>query len=95
MDKIKEKFLEIQDKRHQSYMEHKLSDMLVITMCAVLCGIDSLNAIISYAENKKEFLENKFGITNIPSKPALSRILNMVDAGKIVEIITGIMKESR
>ena len=60
MDKIKEKFLEIQDKRHQSYMEHKLSDILVITMCAVLCGIDSLNAIISYAENKKEFLENKF-----------------------------------
>ena len=94
MDKIKEKFLEIQDNRHQSYVEHKLSDILVITMCAVLCGIDSLNGIISYAENKKEFLENKFGITKIPSKPTLSRILNMVDAGKIAEIITGIMKES-
>lgn len=50
--------------------------------------------IINYAENKKEFLANKFGITKIPSKAALSRILNMVDAGKIVEIITGIMKES-
>lgn len=95
MDKIKEKFLEIQDKRHQSYVEHKLSDILVITVCAVLCGIDSLNGIISYAENKKEFPENKFGITKIPSKPTLSRILNMVDAGKIAEIITGIMKESR
>ncbi len=94
MDKIKEKFLLIQDTRHQSYVEHKLSDILVITMCAVLCGIDSLGGIISYAENKKEFLLNKFGIKKIPSKATLSRILNMVDAGKIAEIITGIMKES-
>lgn len=94
MDKIKEKFLEIQDKRHQSYVEHKLSDILVITMCAVLCGIDNLNGIISYAENKKEFLESKFGITKIPSKPTLSRVLNMVDAGSVAGIITGIMKES-
>ena len=66
MDKIKEKFSSICDTGHQSYVEHKLSDILVITMCAVLCGIDSLNGIISYAENKKEFLENKFGITKIP-----------------------------
>ena len=94
MDKIKEKFSSICDTRHQSYVEHKLSDILVITMCAVLCGIDSLNGIISYAENKKEFLENKFGITKIPSKPTLSRVLNMVDAGNVAGIITGIMKES-
>ena len=36
MDKIKEKFSSIHDTRHQSYVEHKLSDILVITMCAVL-----------------------------------------------------------
>ena len=94
MDKIKEKFLSIQDTRHQSYMEHKLSDILVITMCAVLCGIDSLNGIISYAENKKEFLKNKFGITKIPFKLTLSCVLNMVDAGSVAGIITDIMKES-
>ena len=94
MDKIKEKFSSICDTRHQSYVEHKLSDILVITMCAVLCGIDNLNGIISYAENKKEFLESKFGITKIPSKPTLSRVLNMVDAGSVAGIITGIMKES-
>lgn len=85
MDKIKETFLSIQNTRHQSYMEHKLNDILVITMCAVLCGIDNLNGIISYAENKKEFLKNKFGIKKIPSKPTLSNVLNMVDAGNVAE----------
>ncbi len=43
---------------------------------------------------KKEFLENKFGITKIPSKATLSRVLNMVDAENVAGIITGIMKES-
>ena len=94
MDKIKEKFSSICDTRHQSYVEHKLSDILVITMCAVLFVIVSLNGIISYAENKKEFLESKFGITKIPYKPTLSRVLNIVDAGSVAGIITGIMKES-
>lgn len=94
MDKIKEKFSLISDTRHQSYVEHKLSDILIITMCAVLCGIDSLSGIISYAENKREFLKDKFSITKIPSKATLSRVLNMVDAGKVAVIITGIMKES-
>lgn len=94
MDKIKEKFLSVQDIRHQSYVEHKLSDILVITMCAVLCGIDSLNGIISYAENKMEFLKNKFGITKIPSRSILSCVLNMVDAGKVAEIITWTMKKT-
>ena len=91
MDKIKEKFLAVQDKKHQSYVEHKLSGILVITMYAILCGIDSSGGITCYAENKKEFLANKFGITKIPSRATLSRILNMVDAEKIAEIITGIM----
>ena len=75
MDKIKEKFSLISDTRHQSYVEHKLSDILIITMCAVLCGIDSLSGIISYAENKREFLKDKFSITKIPSKATLSRVL--------------------
>ncbi len=56
MDKIKEKFSLICDTRHQSYVEHKLSDILVITMCAVLCGIDSLSGIISYAEKIAEII---------------------------------------
>lgn len=41
MNKIKENFSLICNTRHQSYIEHKLYDTLVITMYAVLYGIDS------------------------------------------------------
>ena len=53
----------------------------------VLCDIASLSGITSYAENKKEFLENKFGIMKTPSEPTLSCVLHIVDVGKAEEII--------
>lgn len=94
MEKIREKLGKIEDTRHQGYIEHKLVDILIIIMCAVLCGIDELGEIVGYARNKREFLEKSFGITKIPSKPTFSRILNMIDGGKVANIIIEIMKEN-
>lgn len=94
MEKIKEKFKKIEDQRHQSYTEHRLCDILIIIMCAVLCGIDQLEEIVSYGKNKKEFLKTTFNIEKIPSKPTLSRILRMIDPEKIGKIIMEIMKEN-
>ncbi|GHV34046.1 hypothetical protein FACS1894187_03820 [Synergistales bacterium] len=37
---IKERFANIEDPRHQSYVEHKLCDVLTIVMCAVMSGLD-------------------------------------------------------
>ncbi|GHV33945.1 hypothetical protein FACS1894187_03500 [Synergistales bacterium] len=39
---IKERFANIEDPRHQSYVEHKLCDVLTIVMCAVMSGLDQL-----------------------------------------------------
>ena len=35
---MQEYFKEIEDTRHQSYVKHQLRDILVMIMCAVLCG---------------------------------------------------------
>lgn len=45
-------------------------------------------------KNKKEFLKRKFDIIKIPFKTTLNRVLNIVDARSVAEIITGIIKES-
>ena len=94
MENIREKFSIIEDQRHQSYVEHKLTDILIIIMCAVLCGIDELCEIVKYTENKRGFLKNVFGIDKIPSKATFSRVLNMIDGGKVANIIIEIMHEN-
>jgi len=92
-ERIREKLSLVPDYRHPSYVGHKLSDVLIIVMTAVICGLDQLNTIMVYAHEKSDFFERHFGITKIPSKPTMSRILNMVKAEAIAKVIIGIMKD--
>lgn len=93
MDYIREKLGEINDTRHLGYVAHKLEDILIIIMCAVLCGLDGLADIVIYADGKKDFFKEKFGIEKIPSKSTFSRVLNIIDGDAIVSVIIEIMKE--
>ena len=90
---LQEKFKEIEDKRHSSYVEHKLSDILILIMSAVLCGLDGLAEIMEHARNRVDFFKANYGIIEIPSKPTVSRILNMLDGDELSKVIIDIMKE--
>lgn len=93
MREIREKLSLIPDYRHPGYVEHKLCDILMIVMVAVLCGLDQLNALVVFANERKEFFAEHLGIKAIPSKPTFSRVLNMVKADAVVRVIVEIMKE--
>ena len=95
MDKeyLEGKFSVIEDSRHQSYVEHKLSDVLIIIMSAILCGLDGLAEIIEHAKNRADFFKDYYGIKEIPSKPTVSRILNMLNGDELSKVIIEIMKE--
>jgi predicted transposase YbfD/YdcC len=90
---LQEKFARITDTRHQSYVEHPLTDLLIIIMSAVLCGLDQLCEITAHAKNRADFFREHFGITTIPSKSTLSRVLNMMNGDEVASVIVGIMKE--
>lgn len=83
----------IEDPRHASYVKYPLADILIIVMCAVLCGIDTLGDLVIYAENKQEFLRKELGIQSIPSKATFGRILSMVDGREISKAIIDVMRE--
>ena len=58
----------IEDKRDPYTIKHELIDILKLVMIAILCGMDELDKIVDYGNNKQEFLEKEFGIKTIPSK---------------------------
>ena len=93
MDYIRGKFGIIEDKRHPSYVIYPLADVLIIIMCAVICGLDGLAEIVVLAQKKAELFKRKFGIEQIPSKPTFSRILNMMDGEEVAKVIIEIMRE--
>ena len=87
----------IKDERDQPTTKHKLIDILKLVMIAVLCGMDELDKIVDYGENKKDFLEREFNIKSIPSKSTLTRVISMVSPKwlglSIVGILTTLIKD--
>ncbi len=57
---IRDRFSAIKDTRHQSYVEHDLSNILIIVMCAVLCGVDQLEDIVIFGEERLDFFKKEF-----------------------------------
>ncbi len=94
MKYIRQKFEQIHDPRHGSYVEYNLVDILVMVMGAVLCGVTELADMMVYFEKRLGFFSKKFGITKYPSKPTMSRILNMVDGDTVGTLIAEIMREN-
>ena len=92
-DIIRQNFNQITDERCQCDVKHKLTDVLILIMCATLCGIDTIADIVEYGEQKKAMLSENFGINKIPSESTVSRILSMVNAELIAVCIVNIMKE--
>ena len=43
MDEIRAKMSSIDDPRNQSYVKYAVADILIIIMCAVLCGLDTFS----------------------------------------------------
>ena len=88
---IREKLEKIEDPRHQGYVKYKLADILIIIMCGVLCGLDTLEDLVIYAKSKKDFLKEVLGIEGIPSKATFGRILSIVDGTQIGKAILDVL----
>lgn len=69
----------IDDDRNPYTITYPLIDILKLVMIAILCGMDELDKIRDYGENKRDFLEKEFDIKAISSKTTLTRIIAMIN----------------
>jgi len=59
-DRLKAHFADLPDPRAQHSIEHLLIDIVMITICAVICGAESWVEIENYGIAKQEWLETIF-----------------------------------
>ena len=69
-----------------------MSDTLILTQCAVMCGLQKLEEICEYGKSKRQWLAETFGICRIPSPATLCRILDMTDAEAVTDCVVEMMK---
>jgi hypothetical protein len=55
---LQECFGTLEDSRHEMNRVHLLMDLVVITICAVICGADDWEAVAGYGQAKHEWLSD-------------------------------------
>ena len=80
LPKLLEQFTVIPDPRAQN-VSHKLADILVIAISAVICGADSFLEIEQYGRGKQTWLQSFLRLANgIPSHDTFRRVFMLLDA---------------
>lgn len=71
----------IKDYRQAAKVEHKLSDIILLTICGVLSGFDTWEGICDFGESRTDFLKSLGDFKNgIPSSDTIARVMGMVKA---------------
>jgi predicted transposase YbfD/YdcC len=73
-------FHDIDDPRMDRTKFHLLQDILVIAICAVICGAEGPTAIEEYAHDKRDWLRTFLTLPNdIPSHDTIGRVIALLD----------------
>jgi predicted transposase YbfD/YdcC len=73
-------FAELPDPRVDRTKKHTLSDILGVTLCAVICGADSFEEVERFGESRLGWLRKFFPLKNgVPSHDTFNRVLAALD----------------
>ena len=79
-NKLTSIFGQIQDPRRDITKLHKLDDILLIGIIAVICGAETWNNVEEYAQAKEDFLQKFLELPNgIPSHDTFNRVFSAID----------------
>lgn len=78
-----EEFSTLEDPRCRGKVEHRLIDILVIAVCAVIAGAASQEDIALYGRSKVGWLGAFLALSNgIPAHDAFRRVFMLIDTGR-------------
>jgi predicted transposase YbfD/YdcC len=90
---IETHFGELKDPRAAHSIEHKLIDILIITICATICGANDWEAIAEYGQTKQDWLKTWLELPNgIPSPDTFSRVFARIKPSELQKCFIGWME---
>jgi predicted transposase YbfD/YdcC len=86
-------FGELEDPRIDRHKQHQLLDVIVIAICAVLCGADDWVAIETFGKAKEAWLRQFLALPNgIPSHDTFGRVFALLSPVRFQECFVGWMQ---
>jgi len=86
-------FETLEDPRTAYLIEHRLLDIVALTICAVVCGAEGWEDIEAYGHSKLEWLKTFLELPNgIPSHDTVSRLFARLEPSKLQECFVNWVK---
>jgi len=83
-DSIFREFSTVEDPRNPSKITHQLSNVLFMTICAILCGANNLKEIAAYAKRREPWFTSLLSLSNgVPSYVTFWWILALLDSEQV------------
>lgn len=77
---IKKYFRKLRDPRVRGRCQHLLMDIVVITICATICGCNDWQQIATFAQARQEWLKTFLRLPNgVPSHDTLERVFDLLN----------------
>lgn len=84
-----EAFSSIEDPRVERHKRHKLIDIIVLTICAVVSGSDGWESIEEFGKNKLDWLQQWIELENgIPSHDCIARVISRLQPTEMSQCFT-------
>jgi hypothetical protein len=84
---LRETFDGIEDKRFEPYVEHLLSDIVMITLLAVMARANEWTEIAEFARMKAGWLKGFLALPHgIPSHDTIQRVMSAIDGGVLYSL---------
>jgi hypothetical protein len=81
LESLEAQFGELNDPRVQGRVEHRLLDIIIIAIGAVICGANSWSEVETYGKAKIGWLRRFLALPNgIPSHDTFGRVFSLVEA---------------
>ena len=94
MPELTDVFADLEDPCAANARLHSLHDILVIALCAIVCGGQTCTDTELFGQSKREFLETVLPLPNgIPSRDTCSRVLGMLDPAAFQQWFLGFMAQ--
>lgn len=78
---LEAQFGELSDPRVQGRVEHRLIDIIIIAICAIICGANSWSEVETYGKAKIGWLRRFLELPNgIPSHDTVGRVFSLIEA---------------
>ncbi len=83
---LQEAFSSLEDPRIDRHKRHKLLDIMILTICAVISGAEGWEAIEQFGKDKEDWLKKWIALENgIPSHDCIARVIARIEPTQMSE----------